>query len=201
VDPPNSQGLRLRLPFLTLVTAGCAVAAARLPGWSSWLIYDRSAILSGQIWRMFTGQWVHFSTRHLVYDLIAWCVAGVMIETRGLPCFGWFCALAPWVVSAALLVFEPRMKYCGGLSGLAVAALVYVSLYGLADPPPWSWICTATLAGLAGKLLFEVVAGRSIFDTLEALPVVVSVTSHAAGAATALIFYLLSRASRRAAIP
>jgi hypothetical protein len=46
------------------------------------------------------------------------------------------------------------------------------------------------MTGIAGKVIFEAVAGRSIYDTLDGIPVVVSVTSHAAGAVTALIFYL-----------
>jgi rhomboid family GlyGly-CTERM serine protease len=179
------------------VIAGGAVAATSIPYCSQWLIYDRPAILSGQIWRMFTGQWVHFSTRHLVYDLVAWCVAGIIIELRGLPCFGWFCFLTPWAVSTASLVFEPQMTLCGGLSGLAVAAFVYLSVGGLGDLPPWRWVWLAVLAGLSAKLIFEAAAGRSLLDTLDSTTVAVSVTSHAAGAATALMFYLISKPSRR----
>jgi len=181
-----------RIPVLTLLLIGGAVAVDLLPGCAPWLVYDRSAILSGEIWRMFTGHWVHFSFRHLVYDLVPLGLAGWIIETRGQPGFGWFCALAPWAISAALLVFEPQMRFCGGLSGLATGALVFLALGGLSDPRPWRWVCGAVLLALAGKTLFELAAGRSVLDTLAGLPVVVSVTSHIAGAATAFFSYAVA---------
>jgi hypothetical protein len=80
------------------------------------------------------------------------------------------------------------MQYCGGLSGLGTAAVVFLAVHGLTDPPPWRWVCGAALLALAGKILFELAAGRAALPTLAGLPVVVSVTSHIAGAAVALVF-------------
>jgi len=169
--------------------AGGAVVVALAPRWASWLIYDRSAILSGQLWRMWTGHWVHFSTNHLVCDVTALGLAGWMVEARGGPRFGWFCVLAPWVISAAALVFEPRMNLCGGLSGLATAMMILAALCGLSDAPPWRWVCLAALPGMAGKILFEAATGHGVFVTVNGVPVVVSITGHVAGAATALAFW------------
>jgi rhomboid family GlyGly-CTERM serine protease len=191
MDDSKPPALGRRIPFLTLLLIGGAVAAALFPRCAPWLVYDRTAILSGEVWRMFTGHWVHFSLRHLVYDVAPLGLAGWIIETRGLRGFGWFCALAPWAISAALLVFEPQMRFCGGLSGLATGALVFLALGGLSDPPPWRRVCGAVLLALAGKTLFELAAGRTVLDTLAGLPVVVSVTSHIAGAATALVLCAL----------
>lgn len=188
---PSAPGRRI--PVLTLLLIGGALAVAAVPGCTPWLVYDRPAILSGQVWRMFTGHWVHFSLRHLVYDMAPLGVAGWIIERRGLPGFGWLCALAPWAISAALLVLEPQMIICGGLSGLATAALVYLALCGLSDPPPWRWVCGAALLALAGKTAFELAAGRTVLDTLAGLPVVVSATSHVAGAASGLAVYAAAK--------
>ena len=189
MDTSKPPGLGRRLPVITLLLVGSGVLIAMFPGWSSWLIYDRSAILSGEIWRMFTGHWVHFSTSHLVYDLLALGIAGWIIETQGLPHFGWFCLLAPWLISAVLLLFEPQMKFFGGLSALATAAIVYLALFGLHDAGPWRWVCLAALAGVAGKILFEMTTGRMIFVTTGNVPVTVSVASHITGALVALLFY------------
>ena len=189
MDKSNPLFPGRRLPILTLLLLGGALAVALLPACAPWLIYDRSAILSGEVWRLFTGHWVHFSIRHLAYDGLTLGIIGWMIETRGLPRFGWFYALAPWAINSILLVFEPRMNFCGGLSGLATAALVYLALCGLSDPAPWRWVCAAALLVLAGKTTFELATGRTVLATLDNLPVVVSVASHLAGAATALIFY------------
>ena len=188
MDASQPQGLIRRVPVITLLLVGGGVVTALFPGWSAWLVYDRPAILSGEIWRIFTGHWVHFSTSHLVCDLLALGVAGWIIETQKLPHFGWLCLLAPWLISAALLLFEPQMKLFGGLSALATTAIVYLALCGLHDAAPWRWICLAALLGFAGKIIFEMTTGRMMFATTGEVPMTVSVTSHIAGAVIALLF-------------
>ncbi len=197
MDAPQTPRLSRRVPWLTLLMVGAAVAVAVVPRSSPWLVYDRSAILSGQIWRMFTGHWVHFSTRHLICDVTALGIAGWIIEDRGLPRFGWFCLLAPWFISAAALVFEPQMQYCGGLSALAIAAITLLGLNGLSEAPPWRWVCVAALIGIAGKTLFEMTTSRSLFGALDGVPVIVSVSNHVAAVAFALAFYGQSKLSPR----
>jgi rhomboid family GlyGly-CTERM serine protease len=193
VDTSNSTHLGRRVPALTLLMVGAAVVVALIPQWSAWLIYDRSAILSGQLWRMFTGHWIHLSTRHLVWDVLALGTAAWILEAGDMPRLGWFFVAAALSISAAMLVFEPHMRYCGGLSGLATAAITLLALRGLTEPPPWRWICVAALLGLTGKILFELSTGQSVFVDFDKAPVVVSVSSHIAGAATAMVWYGLSK--------
>jgi rhomboid family GlyGly-CTERM serine protease len=178
-----------RLPVVTLLIVGAAVTVALFPGWSSWLVYDRSAIFSGEIWRMFTGHWVHFSMSHLVYDSLSLGIVGWIIETQKLRNFGWLCLLAPWLISGVLLVVEPQMKWFGGLSALATTAMVYLALCGLHDAGMWRWVCLATLLGLAGKLIYEITTGSMLFVTAMNDQVVVSTSSHISGVLIALVFY------------
>mgnify|MGYP001555317035 FL=1 len=178
-----------KLPVITLLMIGAAIIIALFPGWSPWLIYDRTAILSGQIWRMFTGHWVHFSATHLIYDSLALGVAGWIIETQKLPRFGWLCLLAPWLISAVLLWLEPQMRFFGGLSALATAAIVYLALFGLHDKAPWRWVCAVALLGIVGKIILEASIGQMPFATTGNIPTTVCVTGHVCGAAVALLFY------------
>ena len=189
MDAPTPPNLNHRLPVFTLLIFGGGVVIAMFPDWSEWLVYDRSAILSGEIWRMFTGHWVHFSITHLVCDLLVLGIAGWIIEAQRLPNFRWLCALTPWLTSAVLLLFEPKMKLFGGLSGLATTMVVYLALFGLHNAAPWRWVCLAILMGFIGKILFEITTGRMILVTVENPSTVVSVTSHISGAAIALMFY------------
>ncbi len=193
MDTSKPTELGRRLPVITSLVIGGGVLVALFPSWSAGLIYDRSAILSGELWRMFTGHWVHFSASHLFYDLLAFGIAGWIIETRRLPHFGWLCLLAPWLISTILLLFEPQMKLFGGLSALATTALVYLALFGLHAATPWRWVCLAVLLGIAGKILFEMTTGCMMFASAGNVPVVVSATSHMAGAFIALLFYGQSR--------
>jgi membrane associated rhomboid family serine protease len=138
---------------------------------------------------MFTCHWVHFSTRHLISDVIPLAIISGIIETRCLPGFGWLCALAPWTISAAVLVFAPQMQYCAGLSGLAVAAITFLALHGLSDSPPWRRLCAATLIILALKTSYELISKNSLFGTFNHTPVFVSASSHIAGALAALLLF------------
>ena len=185
--------LRRRVPLVTLLLVGGALAAALGPGGSALLIYDRQAILSGEIWRLFTGHWVHFSMSHLVYDSLALGLAGWMIEARRVRCFGVLCLLAPWIIGLALLVACPNLRYYGGLSGLATCTLVYLALDGLGDRSVWCGVCMLLLAGVAAKIFFEARTGTMLFATIKSGTVEVATASHVAGALTALIFHASHR--------
>jgi len=189
----ETPGLSLRLPVITLgmVSAAVlvAVVAAYFPGLSNWLVYDRSAILSGQIWRLYTGHWVHFSSSHLVYDALTLGMAGWMIETQRLRYFGWFCVFAPWLISSGMLLAAPQMQGYGGLSALAVAAVAYLVLGGLHQAGGWRWICAATLLGLVAKIMFEVVTGKMLFVPAADGEPAVAVVGHACGMLVGALFY------------
>ena len=193
---PELRPTPTRLPVITLFLTISALAVALFPACAPSLIYNRPAILSGELWRMFTSHWVHFSLRHLIYDLVPLVTACWIMETRHVPGFRWFCALAPWTISAALLLFTPQMQYCGGLSGLGTGALVLLALWGLSEPSPVRAVCRATLLIIAGKTIFELVTGASIIATFSGQPVKVSVASHLAGAATACWLYRTSHRRR-----
>lgn len=186
-----------RIPWVTLLITGSALLAAALPGADEFRIYDRQAILHGEFWRLFTGHWVHFSASHLAYDCLALGLAGWMCELRRVPHFGWLCLLAPWMIGLALLAFDSRLQYYGGLSGLATCALVYLCLNGLGATGPWKTACLLTLAGVSAKTGFELHTGRMLFATVNSGSVEVCAAAHLAGAATALFFYAASRSSSK----
>ena len=182
----------MRLPVITLSLIVAAIAVALCPVASEWLVYDRSAILHGQIWRMFTGHWVHFSTSHLIFDSLVLGVAGWMIEVKRLPHFGRMCLIAPWLISGVLLVSEPQMEQYGGLSALATMAATYLALYGLRENGLWRWACLATLVGIGGKGTFELATGHMIFVS-GGNGIKVCAASHICGAVVALGFYLRTK--------
>ena len=58
VPGPVSQ----RVPLWTLALVGSGLLIYSMPGWTAHLVYDRTAILSGEVWRLITGNFVHWST-------------------------------------------------------------------------------------------------------------------------------------------
>jgi rhomboid family GlyGly-CTERM serine protease len=194
--PRDSIGTQMkRLPLVTITISTLSALIFLLPG-AEWLEYDRNAILSGEWWRIVTGHWVHFSARHFLYDTAAFGIAGWMIETRGCRHFGWLCALAVFVISGSMLLFDPHLQICGGLSGLATAAVVFLALNGLEERGPWRWICMTALLLCAAKLALESATGS--FVVLRAASTFAPVpANHIAGAFTALAVYAWPRVAGR----
>jgi rhomboid family GlyGly-CTERM serine protease len=194
MDPAKSQELNRRLPVVTLIMTGAGALLALFPACSGWLMYDRTAILSGQIWRLFTGHWVHFSTSQLGYDLLALAVAGWIAETQRLPRFGLLCFISPWLISGTLLLCESDMERFGGLSALATAVIVYTALHGLHDARIWRGVCAIALFCFCGKICYEVITGNMFFATVTSdVSLRVCAGSHLAGAMVAVLFYLTDK--------
>ncbi len=193
----KAKGPGRQVPIVTLLVVAAGIAAYVIPGLASQLVYDRAAILSGEVWRLLTGNWVHFSASHLLYDLLALGIAGWIIERRGYPNFGLLCVLAAVGISTALLAASPEVQLYGGLSGVATGALIYLALYGLKEPGPWRWICIAALVLTVGKVLLESMTGRFIIGAAGSVPFVPVPLSHIVGGLTAALLFWWSRARDR----
>jgi rhomboid family GlyGly-CTERM serine protease len=170
----------------------CALAAYGSPGLAALLVYDRSAILGGELWRLVTGHWVHFSASHLACDAVVFGVSGWLIESRGYRFFPALCAVAASAIGLAMLAALPDMAQYGGLSGVAMASTVYLALHGRREAAPWRWIFAGILALSIGKLLYDVIGdGLSLIDLRDGAVINVPM-SHFAGAAAGLAMYLWS---------
>jgi rhomboid family GlyGly-CTERM serine protease len=114
-----------RLLLGTLVTL--TAAANLLPGDA--MEWSRQAIGQGQAWRLWTGQFCHWSTLHLAGNLAA-VGAIALITGRGIR--RWLCALpvlAP-LLSLFLLASAPALTHYRGLSGLVGVLIVGAMLEG-----------------------------------------------------------------------
>lgn len=188
------EGPGRQVPIVTLLVVAAGIGAYVIPGLASQMVYDRAAILSGEVWRLLTGNWVHFSASHLLYDLLALGIAGWIIERRGYPHFGLLCVLAAVGISTVLLAVSPEVQSYGGLSGVATGAIIYLGLHGLKEPAPWRWICVAALVLIAGKVLQESITGRFIIGAAGSVPFVPLPLSHIVGGLTAAFLFWWSRA-------
>jgi len=178
-----------------LLAVALAVTVYGLPGLQAALVYDRSAILAGELWRLLTGHWVHFGATHLLYDAILLGLGGWVIAQRRYRHFAALCLLSALSISLSLLVLRPDMAFYGGLSGLAMASTVYLALKGLGEPAPWRGASALVLLLCAGKLLYEAWLGPlGLVDTEAGW--VVEPLSHAIGAGCAVMVYLGSTPRR-----
>ena len=187
------EGPGRHVPIVTLLVVAGGIVTYVIPGLASQMVYDRTAILSGEVWRLLTGNWVHFSASHLLYDLLALGIAGWIIERRGYPYFGLLCVLSALGITTVLLATRPEMQSYGGLSGVATGAIVYLALRGLKEPAPWRWICIAALVLTVGKVLLESITGRFIIGAAGSVSFVPLPLSHVVGGLTAALLFWWSR--------
>lgn len=191
-EKPGGAGRQIPLVTLLVVTGG--IVTYVVPGLASQLVYDRTAILGGEGWRLITGNWVHFSPSHLLYDLLALGIAGWIIERRGYRNFALLCVLSALGIGTVLLAMRPEAQFYGGLSGVATGAIIYLALHGLREPAPWRWICAGVLLLTVGKVLVESLAGWSLIGATGSVPFVPLPLSHVVGGLSAALLFWWSRA-------
>lgn len=148
------------------------------------LVYERSAILGGQWWRLLTGHFVHASLAHLGWDLAAALLIGLAVAPA--------LRAGPWVIvvlavavasSAGVLLLQPQVHAMAGLSGLLHGLL---AAGAVAQVRRRQRVGGVFLALLAAKIAWEQLAGPSPL-VAGALGGRIAVGAHALGAAAGLL--------------
>jgi rhomboid family GlyGly-CTERM serine protease len=177
------QGEHQRIPWVTASVVALAIAAWGAPdGVQRALLYERSAVLRGELWRLWSGHLVHFSASHLGWNLLVVGLSGAWIECSGFRARGWFAAAAPPAIGLALLVGEPSLGSYGGLSGVATAAVAFAcaSEWRRGTGPRSLWCMALALIGL--KSAWEYWGGGPLFAHYALAAVRTVPLSHLSGA-------------------
>ena len=100
-----------------------------LQSFSGALEFDRQQILSGEIWRIWTGHLVHTNMLHLSLNIVAALIIYFAFFTKIKLCELLACGFVFSVlISVALLCVVPGLDWYNGLSGLLHALVVYFSI-------------------------------------------------------------------------
>ena len=175
-----------RVPKITLAIIAGALFIAAAPALGDLFIYDRERILDGELWRLFTGHFVHLSLTHLAWNIAAFAIIGFLIERKQLPHFAILCAFAPCLISGTSLVLETQMHRYAGLSALIMSALVFFALCQTNRAP------TIILLSLTcAKIAFELTSQTSIFVPTTTPEIRVAALSHLTGAIVGAAFALI----------
>lgn len=183
----------MKTPLWTLLICGIATIIFFVPSLGDATIFDRDLIIGGEWWRLITGNLVHLSAMHFVFDVLALLVVGTIIELRGDRFLVLVYFTAGAVIGLVVFMTSPDLRYFGGLSGIVTAAAVYLCLEGLRDTGAWRWLCLFGLALVAVKIGLEFMFGQSLISVTESYPFVLVPASHLVGACTALFVFVLTR--------
>jgi rhomboid family GlyGly-CTERM serine protease len=167
-----------------------ALAAIATVTQAGWLVADAAGIGAGELWRLVTGPFVHVNTGHFARDVALLVIVGVAYEAPLRRGFGWLMLALLVAPTVAVLVAHPELDAYFGLSGLTHGLIAAALVYELRRPrtPLYAY---AIAAALAGKVIYEVVAGAPLFpmslgDSVRQVPI-----AHAAGAAVGVLFAVL----------
>jgi len=183
---------------LVIATASLSIAC-----WDqglSYLCYDRTALISGQIWRLLTSHLVHLNWTHCFLNLIGMLLIcellwGALPLRHGIGLF----VFSGLVISACLWWLNPELATYAGLSGVLHGLWVGCALFGLLQASqPFHRSCLPYWIGaflLMIKLLMEFVYGPSEF-TAHLIGGNVISESHLYGALAGAIYMLMLRCVR-----
>jgi rhomboid family GlyGly-CTERM serine protease len=161
------------------------------------LQFDGVAIRDGQIWRVVTGNLVHWDRQHLLLDGVAFLVLGLMYEHRFPRSYPLLVLAAALLVGITGLVYWPAQTLCRGLSGITAAQFAGVLgaevLGTRQNPSRWLWLGLAIALFLAW-LIYGSVTGKSLLSVglNQSENQQVAVLAHLAGAGTGAGYVLLT---------
>lgn len=191
------QTFRLRLPAVTLTCASVALIAYGWPDFSESLVYERQAILEGDVWRLVTAVFVHFSLSHMFWDMLVFTAAGLAVEVSGYRGFSFVCGFAAVIPGMYFLLTSPEISRYGGLSGLATGAVTYLCLCKMGGTGRDRILWLTILALVCMKTVVETVFHVPIFVVSKDIAIHVLPSVHAIGCVGAIAVYKWIRPSQR----
>jgi rhomboid family GlyGly-CTERM serine protease len=189
--------MRMRVPICTLTVALTAGVVFAVPTLEALFVYNREAIAHGELWRIVTGNAVHFSAAHFALDLAGFVVGGILLEAARPRVWTILCIASAAAVGALLYLAQPHVIVYGGLSGVVTAVFIYLSLQGATSHTIYRWVYITILVALFAKSIAELVVFQPdlMSSAFVPLPQV-----HAVGAAVAFLVFAGTRAPQLTAL-
>ena len=169
------------------------------------LLYDRSASVHHELWRLITCHWVHLSTDHLFWSAATFLVLGSLCEIMDPKKYYAAVGIAAISIPIVIRWGLPDLMIYGGLSGLdcALYALLMV-LFMKREIRSRSWIWVAffslLLGGLVAKIIYETATGLTIFVGNAQTNMVPVPLAHLVGGCVGIFVGILGVKSGRASV-
>lgn len=182
------------LSVAALLAAG-AIAVWWLPAGSfDW--QPRRAF--SQPWRWWSAVWVHFSTRHLLANLLGTAVVAALGRIARLPARSALAWAIAWPLTQLGLLWRPALLHYGGLSGVLHAGVAIAAWHLLRHTRGAERLIGALLAvGLVAKLWLETPWGPVLRHPAD-WDIAIAPLAHATGAiAGCLCAFALDRSGGR----
>lgn len=180
--PTQKQYLIAPLCFITITF----ILELAKPVSMQWFGFNPNDILSGEIWRLVTGQMLHTNFNHVLLNVsgivLIWALHGEYYNTKH---YISAVAVSLVLVGIGILLFGNGNNYAG-LSGILHTLLVYGAIIDIKKKEKTGWLL---LSGLAGKVLYELIIGPSQY-TKDLIQADVAVEAHLIGCIAGILMGL-----------
>lgn len=180
------------LPWVTLAFSVGAVLLYLDPRAALLLQYDRPAISRGELWRLASCHWVHFTSRHILWDVLTLLCLGAFCEMGNRRKFLTAVVASTLLIPAAVWALAPGLRYYRGLSGIDSAAFALLTIFYLQNALQQgsrgrAALVLGVLLLFLGKSGYEVMIGEALFAGDLGPGVVPVPLAHVTGAVTGAV--------------
>jgi rhomboid family GlyGly-CTERM serine protease len=191
-----------RIPCASLLLSMAAAFIFLCPSLGAHLEYNRAAIAAGEVWRLFSGHWVHYGFDHFFWDVLAFGFLGAACERRSRPRLFLCVTASALAISLSVWFGMSGMNAYRGLSGIdsALLVLLFMQLWSEArrsGQPEQLAIPAACLIAFVCKVSYELATGDTIFVKSLGSGMVGVPLAHVAGAAVGFLVGLATPGTRR----
>ncbi|MBL0709679.1 MAG: rhombosortase [Colwellia sp.] len=152
---------------------------------TSFFVYQRSSISQGEIWRLFTGHFLHTNSYHLLLNLAAlimlWLLHGRFYSQANYTLLFLFSALT---TSLGIYYFSPDLQQYVGLSGVLHGVFIFGAILDIRANDKTGYLL---LLGVWLKIAHEQVYGAST-EVSHLINANIAIDAHLWGALGGLLF-------------
>jgi len=157
-----------RVPYVSLFLAATALLIHFYHPLRPHLLYTRTALADGDLWRLVSCHWVHLNTDHLLWSTMTFFVLGSFCEIMDRNRYVITIGISAILIPLAIWIVMPHLEVYGGLSGLDCSLYSLLIVLFIKREWPiqnWSWILyyTIMLVLLPAKIIYEMTSGLTIF--------------------------------------
>jgi len=152
------------------------------------LVYQRTLISQGQLWRLFTGHFLHTNGFHLLLNLAAlillWALHGRFYSIKNYSALFFCCAIS---TSVGIYFYNTELIQYVGLSGVLHGIFVFGAIMDINAKDKTGYLL---FVGVWLKIAHEQIYGAST-DVSDLIEASVAVDAHLWGAVGGLIFTII----------
>jgi len=178
---PGTPGEGWAEQWITLALTLSALLVQASPSLQSALQFDRHAITAGEVWRIVTGHFTHWSFKHFLWDLAVFVALGAACERLNRSKMIWTIASSIPMIS---LFAAPQQGTYRGLSGIDSALFVLLAVMTHQNHPR---VIFLLLAGFVLRSCYELATGHTIFVDNTASGFVPVPLAHIIGGACGMV--------------